>query len=152
MNKSVCLIACALVFSLSAACQKKEELPPSNEAPGSALESPQEAPAGKSATTMQQKRENATEVEEDRAGKDIYFWKCSSCHATGISGAPKLGDQAAWDERIARGREILYSHAINGYEGATGIMPAKGGFPDLTEEQVKAAVDFMVEQSGQTEE
>jgi cytochrome c5 len=91
--------------------------------------------------------EYAAEVTGGETGEETYALKCVTCHATGISGAPILGDKAAWEARIARGMATLYSHTINGFEGASGVMPAKGGFPELTDEQVKAAVDYMVEKS-----
>jgi cytochrome c5 len=64
---------------------------------------------------------------------------CSACHSTGVNGAPKIGDHAAWGPRIAQGKEILYTHAI----GGKGNMPAKGGttWPDDT---IKKVVDYMV--------
>jgi cytochrome c5 len=65
------------------------------------------------------------------------------CHNSGVAGAPKLGDKEAWAPRIAKGQESLYSVAIKG-EGA---MPAKGGNAALSDDEVKAAVDHMVEES-----
>ena len=70
--------------------------------------------------------------------------KCSACHGFGIAGAPKLGDTADWQTRIAKGMEVIYSNAINGFTGNTGIMPTKGGFTDLSDDQIKAVVDYMV--------
>jgi cytochrome c5 len=76
-------------------------------------------------------------------GEQAYQQICSACHAAGVGGAPKIGDHAAWDARIAQGKEILYKHAIGGYQGSKGIMPAKGGtsWPD---DLIKSAVDHMV--------
>ena len=71
----------------------------------------------------------------------------TACHGAGIAGAPKTGDAAAWEARIAQGQETLEDHAINGYQGATGYMPAKGGFAFLSDEDVAAAVAYMVEES-----
>ena len=65
----------------------------------------------------------------------------------GIAGAPKLGDQAAWEARIAQGMDVLVDHAINGYQGDNGIMPAKGGRMDLSDEAVANAVAYMAESS-----
>lgn len=79
-------------------------------------------------------------------GKTIFGSLCHSCHETGVAGAPKVGDKAEWAVRIAAGLETLDKHAIDGYTGKTGVMPAKGGNPALTEEQVKAAVAWMVDQ------
>ena len=77
-------------------------------------------------------------------GQTAYDSVCFACHATGAGGAPKLGDVAAWAPRIAQGKETLYTHAINGYVGKAGMMPAKGGRPDMSDDTIKAAVDYMV--------
>jgi cytochrome c5 len=68
---------------------------------------------------------------------------CFSCHDSGVAGAPKLGDKAAWAPRIATGNDAMYATSLNG----KGAMPAKGGNPALSDAEVKAAVDFMVAQS-----
>ncbi len=72
-------------------------------------------------------------------GEAAFTTVCSSCHALGINGAPKIGDHAAWAPRIAQGKETLYTHAI----GGKGLMPARGGttWPDVT---IRQAVDYMV--------
>ena len=80
-------------------------------------------------------------------GEKIYKQSCGSCHDEGIAGAPKIGDSAVWAERIAKGMETLNKNAINGFTGETGMMPPKGGFPSLTDHEVKAAVESMVAQS-----
>ena len=76
-------------------------------------------------------------------GKSVYDTACFACHASGIAGAPKFGDKAAWGARIAQGRATLDKHAIEGFQGPAGIMPAKGGRVDLSDDAVKAAVDYM---------
>lgn len=81
------------------------------------------------------------------SGKQVFDQSCAACHATGVAGAPRLGDQAAWKERIAQGMDTLYQHSIQGFQGKTGFMPPKGGNPSLSDAQVKAAVDFMVSQA-----
>jgi len=81
------------------------------------------------------------------SGKQVFDQSCAACHATGVAGAPRIGDKGAWKERVAQGVETLYKHAIQGYQGKTGFMPPKGGNPSLSDAQVHAAVDFMVEQS-----
>ena len=80
-------------------------------------------------------------------GQSIYEGACGACHTAGIAGAPKFGDAAAWADRIAQGTKTLNEHAINGYQGEAGYMPAKGGRADLSDEEVIAAVDYMVENS-----
>lgn len=78
------------------------------------------------------------------AGEKTYKMACFACHGTGAAGAPKYADKAAWKDRIAQGNDTLYKHAIEGYQGKTGFMPAKGGRADLSDADVKAAVDYMV--------
>jgi cytochrome c5 len=81
-------------------------------------------------------------------GKEIYEQLCTSCHTSGVAGAPKLGDKAMWGPRVAEGLDTLIKHAIEGYHGPDGnFMPPKGGNPALTDEQVKAAVTWIVEQA-----
>lgn len=76
-------------------------------------------------------------------GAVIYQNLCTGCHTSGAGGAPKL-EAAQWTSRIAQGADTLHKHAIEGYTGAAGVMPAKGGNPALTDEQVIATVDWMV--------
>jgi len=64
-----------------------------------------------------------------------------------FAGAPKVGDKAAWAARIAQGMSTLHQHAIKGYQGSAGVMPAKGGRADLSDDIVKAASEYMVSQS-----
>jgi cytochrome c5 len=80
-------------------------------------------------------------------GKTTYETACAVCHGAGIAGAPKVGDKAAWAPRIAQGQTTLDKHAIEGYQGSAGVMPAKGGRVDLSDEIVKASVAHMVSQS-----
>lgn len=78
-------------------------------------------------------------------GSVIFGNLCTGCHTTGVAMAPKLLS-AEWTARIAEGKETLYTHAIEGYTGPDGgIMPPKGGNPALTDEQVKATVDWMLD-------
>lgn len=83
----------------------------------------------------------------DHPGKKTYDEACTVCHGTGVAGAPKFGDPDAWAARIAQGVEVLYDHSINGFQGKAGIMPPKGGRADLDDDAVKAAVDYMLENS-----
>jgi cytochrome c5 len=74
------------------------------------------------------------------AGKATYDKACAMCHGSGMAGAPKLGDKDAWAPRIAQGMDTLSAHAIGGFKG----MPAKGGNTSLSDDDVKAAVQYMV--------
>lgn len=89
----------------------------------------------------------ATAATAPADGKATYDMACSVCHGAGIAGAPKVGDKAAWSARIAQGTSTLDKHALEGYQGGAGVMPAKGGRADLSDDSVKAAVAHMVAQS-----
>ncbi|MCA1853429.1 MAG: c-type cytochrome [Beggiatoa sp.] len=77
-------------------------------------------------------------------GKTVYDTACVVCHQTGVGGAPKIGDKAAWGDRIKQGEGTLAEHAIKGFQGKAGMMPPKGGRTDLSDEDVKAAVSYMI--------
>jgi len=80
-----------------------------------------------------------------KSGTEVFDQVCSACHGPGIAGAPKAGDAAAWGPRIAKGKDTLYQHALQGFQGQTGVMPAKGGRPDVPDDLIRQAVDHMVE-------
>lgn len=80
-------------------------------------------------------------------GEQVYNTACMACHTTGAAGAPKLGDAGAWKARLAQGADTLHKHALEGYQGATGFMPPKGGRTDLSDAEVIGAVDFMAAKS-----
>jgi cytochrome c5 len=73
-------------------------------------------------------------------GPALYAAVCQTCHATGLVGAPRFGDHAAWAPRIAKGKATLYEHALKGFNA----MPAKGARTDLSDELIKAGVDYLV--------
>ncbi len=87
------------------------------------------------------------QVAEAASGEDVYKQACSACHTAGVAGAPKLGDAAGWSGRISQGMETLVEHAIKGYQGSAGYMPPKGGRADLSDDAIKAAVEYMTENS-----
>lgn len=76
-------------------------------------------------------------------GKGVYDKVCMVCHAAGVAGAPKTGDKAAWAPRIKQGMDALYASSLKG----KGAMPPKGGAAQLSEGEVKAAVDYLVGQA-----
>ncbi len=80
-----------------------------------------------------------------RSGEDVYNAACMACHATGAGGAPLVGDAGAWGDRIAKGIDVLYVAGIEGVPG-TGMI-AKGGCMSCSDDEIKASVDYMVENS-----
>ncbi|HEV7714267.1 MAG TPA: c-type cytochrome [Steroidobacteraceae bacterium] len=78
-------------------------------------------------------------------GTELFEQACKACHGPGIGGAPKAGDHAAWAARIAEGKPTLYEHALKGFTGKSGMMPAKGGRVDVPDAIVEQAVDHMVD-------
>ena len=90
----------------------------------------------------------ASPASGNMTGQQVFGQVCKTCHEPGIAGAPKAGDKSAWAPRIAEGEATLVSHAINGFQGKTGVMPPKGGNPSLTDDEVHRAVVYMADQSG----
>ncbi len=78
-----------------------------------------------------------------RTGEQVYKAVCTNCHQTGVAGAPKLGDKAAWAPHLMHGTDGLLQSALKG----KGAMPPKGGNPSLSDDEVRAAIEFMVSQS-----
>jgi cytochrome c5 len=78
-----------------------------------------------------------------RDGATVYKAVCVACHGTGVAGAPKTGDKAAWAPRIAAGMAALLKNAANG----KGAMPPRGGAADLSDAELKAAVDYLTSQA-----
>lgn len=132
MNKTPLLMA-LMISGLLAACGGQEQgATGSAPAPTAAAPAPVPAPAPVAAAPV------------NKVGESIYKKTCALCHAANVAGAPKPGDKADWAPRIAQGDEILYKHAIEGFTGAKGMMPPRGGGAALTDDEVKAAVDYMV--------
>jgi cytochrome c5 len=80
-------------------------------------------------------------------GPQVYNAACMACHGGGIAGAPKTGDAAVWAPRIAQGMDTLNTNALNGLQGSAGFMPPKGGRADLSDEEIIAAVQYLVDQA-----
>jgi cytochrome c5 len=77
-------------------------------------------------------------------GEQVYTTTCIACHGAGVAGAPKFGDKAAWAPRLAQGPAVLHQHALEGFQGKSGVMPAKGGRSDLADQSIVNGVDYMV--------
>jgi cytochrome c5 len=118
--------------------------PAASAAPAAAAPAAAEAPAATPAPAAPAPAAQPT-VSAD-AGKKVFDSACVACHGTGVAGAPKVGDKAAWTARIAEGSATLYEHAIKGFQGKAGVMPPKGG-SSASDADVKAAVDYMVSAS-----
>lgn len=78
-------------------------------------------------------------------GERVYNQVCFTCHDQGVFGAPKLGVLLDWTDRVSKGKNILSYNAIEGYAGSKGFMPPRGGDPSLSDSEVKAAVQFMID-------
>jgi cytochrome c5 len=83
-------------------------------------------------------------------GKIIYDTKCMACHLTGVTGAPKIIEKERWAEIATKGIDTLLSQAINGFQGKQGLMPPRGGFPDLTDADIRNGISYMLQESGAT--
>lgn len=139
MKKTSIALAAALAVLL-AACGEKESAAP--DAPATEAAAPEAAAPEAAAPEAA-----APAVADNAQGKSVFNKTCAMCHASGAAGAPITGDKADWGPRIAQGVDVLYTHAIEGFTGQKGAMPARGGSSTLTDEEVKAAVDYMVAQA-----
>ncbi len=77
------------------------------------------------------------------SGEQVYSTACFVCHASGVAGAPKLGDSADWNTRLAQGEDVLFKHATEGFKG----MPARGGSSRLSDDEMRGAISYMLENS-----
>ena len=109
--------------------------------PAEAAPAPVAAPAAE-AKPAEAAPAQAAPADASANGEKIYKATCFACHDVGVAGAPKLGDKAAWEPRIAAGKDALYNSSLHGKNA----MPAKGGNAALSDADVKAAVDYMVGQ------
>jgi cytochrome c5 len=108
-----------------------------------AAPAPEAAPAEEKAEAAPAPAAADAEVVATAEGEKVYKGLCFSCHDNGVAGAPKVGDADAWAARIATGMDAMYETSLNG----KGAMPAKGGNPALSDDEIKAAVDYMVANS-----
>ncbi|MDP2325063.1 MAG: c-type cytochrome [Gammaproteobacteria bacterium] len=135
MTKLLQTLLLGAALATLSGCGKQPATPAPAAAPGTTAQAPAPA-AGDTAAT-------ATLAN----GESTFKKACALCHQTGTGGAPKPGDKEDWAPRIAQGMATLHEHSIKGFTGAKGLMPAKGGNPMLTDDDVMAAVDYMVAQS-----
>jgi len=102
------------------------------------------AVAGQDNSALAPVQAASAEPAKELGGEEVFNMACMACHGAGVAGAPKYGDKAAWGPRIAKGADTLHKHAIEGFQGAAGFMPPKGGRADLADKSILNAVDYMV--------
>ena len=129
-------VARAVVWMANQSGAKFKE-PPAPPAPDATTAASGASPASSPTTAAPA----ATAAKPD--GAHVYTVVCAMCHAAGLAGAPKYADKAAWKPRIAQGLPTLYEHAVKGIRA----MPPKGGSASLSDAEVDAAVDYMVNHS-----
>lgn len=100
--------------------------------------------AGQDNSALAPVQQAAAEPAKELGGEEVFNMACMACHGAGVAGAPKFGDKAAWAPRIAKGVDTLHKHALEGFQGSTGVMPPKGGRADLADKSIINAVDYMV--------
>ncbi len=134
-NRNWYITCLAMAVALSA-CGKKEE-------PQTAAPSQPAAEVSKPAETPKAE-ESVVADEHTQKGEKVFKATCFMCHQTGAAGAPIMGNKDDWGPRIAQGMPTLYEHALKGFTGTKGTMPPKGANPSLSDDDVKAGVDYMV--------
>lgn len=156
-NLSITAAAFALAFGLSACGQRDAGAPPAAAASASiapaasvtlnasanASPSAASAPAASSEAAPAATTAAAADT-PNPGGEKVFKSVCSMCHQTGAAGAPIAGNKDDWAPRVAQGKPTLYKHALEGFTGNKGTMPPRGGNPSLKDNEVEAAVDFMV--------
>ena len=116
---------------------------PDQPAPAPQAAAPAPAPAAQPAAAAAPKAEAeapAAQAAVNPAGEKLYKSTCFACHGAGVAGAPKFGDKAAWEKYIATGIDTMVATAIKG----KGAMPPKGGAANASEDDIRAAVEYMV--------
>ena len=135
------LIPVLALLLLGTACSEKETTAPREAAPAAQVVEPAATapePVAEPAATQAAAEATATSVD----GQKIYQSSCQACHVAGIAGAPKLGDKEAWAPRIAKGNDALFLSVKNGLKA----MPPKGTCMSCSEDELRAAMEYMVEQ------
>ena len=140
--KKTPLILASVLSVLLAACGGQDSGGSAGSAPAPTAAAPAAAPAPAPAAPAP-----VAAAPANAAGESVYKKTCALCHSSGVAGAPIPGNKDEWGPRIAQGNDTLYKHAIEGYTGEKGMMPARGGAATLSDDDVKAAVDFMVAKS-----
>lgn len=136
-------VAALLVFT---ACERQEEPPAEvsrQTTPTPVAPTPAESPAA--AAESEQMAFPPQQEVDLKIGEQVYQTSCASCHDQGVAGAPVRGNQEQWEARLQKGYDALVTSSIQGYQGEMGVMPPRGGNPNLSNEEVAAAVAYMME-------
>lgn len=138
------------LLGLSACSKPAETPPPATESPVATpapapapTPAPATAPTTAYATATPAATTTASPAGQGRSGEAMYQAVCKTCHDSGLLNAPKLGDKAAWAPRIAQGKDVLYKHNREGFNA----MPPRGGASDASDQELEAAVDYLVSKS-----
>ncbi len=142
--------ALLLVMLLGAGCSEKETTSTQEVAPAPQTAEPEAPPPAETAApaaepAAEQAAAGSQAADEPTAsvdGQKVYQASCQACHAAGVAGAPKLGDKEAWAPRIAKGEDALLASINNGLNA----MPPKGACMSCSEDELRAAMEYMVEQ------
>ena len=138
------LLPLVLIAALAACGEKapttSESTAPAAVTPATTAPVTQPAPTAAVAPPTAAAKGPAPSAEVLAQGEKIYTATCLACHGAGVLGAPKFGDKALWAPRIAKGMDTLYTNSINGIN----MMPARGGNAALKDDEMKAAIDYMV--------
>jgi cytochrome c5 len=79
-------------------------------------------------------------------GALVYEQNCMACHGEDVAGAPRVGEVEAWQERLSKGIDAMVTIVIEGVQGYSGVMPPRGGNRNLNDEQIREAVQYMLDQ------
>ena len=140
---AVCVVIAALL--MLSACRQQEE---PAEIPRQTTPTPVAPTPGTSPAAEAEKEQAGFPPREEadlEVGQRVYQTSCASCHDQGIAGAPAQGNREQWEPRLAKGYETLVASSIQGFQGETGVMPPRGGNPTLSDEDVAAAVAYMMQ-------
>lgn len=135
----VALAACGEKNSTKEPVAVDKSAPASVSAPAVSVAAPAAAPAAPAAPVATTASAAPSAADLAR-GEKIYTTTCQACHAAAVLGAPKFGDKASWEPRIAKGKDALYASALNGFK----MMPPRGGNAALKDDEIKATVDYML--------